>query len=365
MMMRRFLSQLGAILIITLTTIALGEITLRVYHWFAPSFIFYDHSYNRFRSAPFTPDFDNFRLNSKGFRDQEFSPKDGSRFRIIAVGDSFAFGIVPYQYNFLTVLEERLNQRLPTEIYNLGIPAIGPKDYLSVLVHEGLALQPDLVLVSFFVGNDFRDARVTARKWWEYSYVASLFRYVHVLFKHTMKPPMAIDTAANAGPAYDDAAPTFTAERYLAIQTENAKIFRRGHERFPEMLNAAVHYLEEFKRVCDAHRIPLIAVIAPDEMQVNPVLRAEVMRASGDTDEARWDFALANNALRQRLAGIDLVHIDLYDAFVTAARNTNLYKPNDTHWNIVGNRFAAELIESYLVERRALPERLPFGYNSH
>jgi hypothetical protein len=360
----RILASLGSILLIVLITILLAEVTLRAYHWLWPSFIFYDRSYNRFRSPPFAPDFDNFRLNSKGFKDQEFLPKNGSRFRIIAVGDSFAYGVVPYRHNFLTVLEDKLNERFPAEIYNLGIPGIGPKDYLSVLIHEGLPLQPDLVLLSFFIGNDFRDARATARKWWEYSYVASLGRYVHVLFKHTMKPPVAIENAPAGVPGYDDSAPTFTRERFLDIETEHAQILRRGYARFPEMLNAAARYLEEFKRVCDAYGVPLVVVVAPTETQASSVVRAEVMRASRDTDETNWDFTLPNRALARRLAASNVVHIDLYDAFVAASRERNLYKPNDSHWNIAGNRFAADLIESYLLERQAIPSHVSVG-NPH
>ena len=41
------------------------------------------------------------------------------------------------------------------ELINMGIPGIGPRNYLSLLVQEGFALDPDRVLVTFFIGNDF------------------------------------------------------------------------------------------------------------------------------------------------------------------------------------------------------------------
>ena len=47
-----------------------------------------------------------------------------------------------------------------------------------------------------------------------------------------------------------------------------------------------------------------------------------------------------------RLDNID--YLDLLPSFVAASKTTRLYKPNDTHWNIAGNSFAAELISRHL-----------------
>ena len=136
-------------LVIAVVSLVLGEITLRIYSHFNPIFVFYDDSYNRFRGKPHGDDW-GFKLNSKGFKDLEFGPKRGDVYRIIGIGDSFAYGVVPYRYNYLTILEEHLNEgRAVAEVLNLGIPSIGPRDYLSILVREGLALQPDMVILSF------------------------------------------------------------------------------------------------------------------------------------------------------------------------------------------------------------------------
>ncbi len=62
----------------------------------------------------------------------------------------------------LTLLEGKLAGCVPerVEICNLGIPALDPIDYLQLLSLEGERLDPDLVLVCLFAGNDFvRTAR--------------------------------------------------------------------------------------------------------------------------------------------------------------------------------------------------------------
>ncbi|MCP4699016.1 MAG: hypothetical protein GY862_19510, partial [Gammaproteobacteria bacterium] len=102
----KVLAGLFQICVITAVSFGLSEAALRAYNAYHPSFIFYDASYNRFRGRPHAKDFD-FTLNSKGFKDIEFKSKQKDTFRIVAIGDSFAYGIVPYRYNYLTVLEER------------------------------------------------------------------------------------------------------------------------------------------------------------------------------------------------------------------------------------------------------------------
>ena len=112
-------------------------------------------------------------VNSDGFRDTEFTtPKPAELFRIVVMADSFGvMAMVPDSRHFLRELEGALaglSGSRPTEILNLGIPAIGPRHYLAVLQRWGLWLEPDLVAVCVFVGNDFNVApleRVFRSRW--------------------------------------------------------------------------------------------------------------------------------------------------------------------------------------------------------
>jgi len=112
--------------LIVLISFALGEAALRLFDRVHPSFVFHDDSYNRFRVKPGS-DFYGFPVNSLGFLDTEFSKPDGGSFRVVALGDSFAFGAVPYDNNYLTLLEQHLDrpdQRV--EVFNMGIPRTRP-----------------------------------------------------------------------------------------------------------------------------------------------------------------------------------------------------------------------------------------------
>ena len=100
--------------------------------------------------------------NSLGLRDVEFPrTKPPGTVRIIGLGDSFTFGAgVNLDQTYLKVLERRLNQQERNEtiqVINAGVYGYGTEqEYLQL--ESLLPLDPDVVLVGFFAGNDVRDA---------------------------------------------------------------------------------------------------------------------------------------------------------------------------------------------------------------
>jgi len=346
-MKRRLTRALRDVLLIGLITFALGEAALRVFHYFRPVFIFYDDSYNRFRRAPHSPDY-SFRLNSYGFKDVEFQAAKGDQYRIIGIGDSFAFGVVPYEHNYLTLVENILRRGgEEIELINMGIPSIGPKEYLALLVGEGLELDPDLVLLSFFVGNDFFESvREVERSAIDYSYVASLLRYALSIRPHYKGPII------EGHLEYDDTSPTFDPKTFLDIERWRSSICFQSSKSFNTLLDAAVGQLEEISKVCRRLEIALIVVIVPDEFQVNPELQDTIFESLGKTREKSVvDFTRPNRMLGQELDASGIEYLDLLPAFAEASREAHYYRLRDTHWNIAGNELAAELIAEYLLSR--------------
>jgi GDSL-like Lipase/Acylhydrolase family len=77
------------------------------------------------------------------------------RAAILSVGDSFTWcTAVPAAATFTALLETMLGDTT----YNLGVPGVGPYEYLEILRRFGLALAPRLVLFNIYEGNDLRDA---------------------------------------------------------------------------------------------------------------------------------------------------------------------------------------------------------------
>lgn len=105
------------------------------------------------------------RTNALGWRDAEFAleRRPGVR-RVIALGDSFTFGVaVDYGERFTEELE-RLVPDL--EVLNFGVNAFGPDQELRLLETEGLRYRPDVVLLTVFLGNDLDDIRYARRHGW-------------------------------------------------------------------------------------------------------------------------------------------------------------------------------------------------------
>jgi lysophospholipase L1-like esterase len=98
-----------------------------------------------------------YRTNSLGFRGREVSrEKVPGTLRILGFGDSFTFGYgVRREDTFLSVLEGKLDasNAVSSEVLNLGVGGFDTAHEVSLLRHLGLAFEPDLVLICFFLND--------------------------------------------------------------------------------------------------------------------------------------------------------------------------------------------------------------------
>jgi SGNH hydrolase-like domain, acetyltransferase AlgX len=331
------LRLLGQALVIAIITIALLEVSLRIFHQIKPLPIFATNAYQQFRLMPHAVVY-GYPLNSRGFRDVEFKvEKEPGTFRILGIGDSFAFGIVPYPSNYLTLLDEALNRSgRKVELINMGVPGFNPREYLAILMHEGLELKPDMVLLSFFIGNDFTEAKKVPSLL-RHSYAANALKFLY-----DVNTKFANFDYTNSG-TYDDEGSLYTTDAYIAHERALSYIFVKRSEIFPRLLTSTMGHLGNIKRLCDRDGIRLTVVLIPDELQVDPMLQQQVAAASGFGSDA-FEFDLPNAALEEELTKLGIDHLDLLPAFRAATTTTRLYKRNDTHWNVKGNALAAEVI---------------------
>jgi GDSL-like Lipase/Acylhydrolase family len=104
------------------------------------------------------------RINSAGLRSPERPvAKPAGTLRIAVLGDSFAeaFG-VPQEQTFWSVMERELAscdgvRGRPVEVINFGVSGYGTSAEWITLQREGWAFEPDVVLLTFFGGNDLRN----------------------------------------------------------------------------------------------------------------------------------------------------------------------------------------------------------------
>lgn len=302
--------------------------------------------------------------NSRGYNDTEWvSPKPADTLRILALGDSFGFGIVGYERNFLTRLEERLSGRgaRRAEVINLGIPSIDPEDYLQVLIDEGIPLDPDLVLISFYTGNDYQVRRKNSHlhlgSWRLYAVVRRVFRLSgeRAVLGHRFGREEAAQAHAPQRPDARELEleATFSVDAYLRITTDYLPLLMRERsEKTEARIADTVTILGEIVDVARPREV-VIAVI-PSELQVNPEVREETLLANG-LAESDLDLAGPTRDLRAALEPRGVMVIDLLPSLTAAERQARCYQPRDTHWNAWGNEVAADaLVEALepIVRRR-------------
>ncbi len=97
------------------------------------------------------------RTNSIGYRNREVRSKRGKR--ILFLGDSITFGdYLEEDETFVRRVEESARRRgRDWETINAGVGAVSLENELAILLETGLALDPDVVVLDFYL-NDFLES---------------------------------------------------------------------------------------------------------------------------------------------------------------------------------------------------------------
>jgi hypothetical protein len=323
------------------------EGVLRIYNYVFPSHIFF-HSkkmrHKRYRPPGHSMHYD-FRLNKDGFVDVEFSKsKDSKTHRIIGIGDSFVYGLVPYKNNFLTLFEERINLTSSNkfEVYNMGVVGIGPMEYLTNMVEEAIQYNPDEIWVFIYIGNDIVQSK---RKLYTYSYVASVYYYLKEIYKYQrgqVKSKVWIKERK-----YSD---------LISNQPEDLVHIRKTQGWFIDPLfnfssksvlesriKDALHYINKMKLISDKMGMVFKVFILPDKIQFDLNLQKQLIDLQ-KLEKNEYDFYQPNRIMHEKLNVLGISYYDFFDDFKLSYQTQQLFRHNDIHWNIRGNELATELL---------------------
>jgi GDSL-like lipase/acylhydrolase family protein len=255
-------------------------------------------------------------MNAAGYRDHERAPhKAPGVKRVVSLGDSFAWGAsVEFEDAYPQRLERGLSRRRHEhwEVVNLALPGMNTVDQAAQLTGEGLAYEPDVVVLGFVL-NDSEDAVAAetrrAEEWsepkrrephaWERS---ALLRFVGTRVWATMENRRRVTGYLSM---YADDAPGWVASR-AALKTIGAQCRERG--------------------------VPLVVAIFPlfgnrlDESYPFTAVHEKVSRAAADAGARvvdllpayrglRWDILVVNgvddehpNEIAHRIAANVLLH---------------------------------------------------------
>ena len=290
-------------------------------------------------------------INSQGYRQAEFELDKGDRTRILAIGDSFTFGFgVEEPDGFVRVMERRLKQDgyANVQAINAGVSAWWPDSYYLYLKTRGLALDPDIVIVGFFVGNDIEghDARhivwpevdaeglplVTASKGIKIENAHRVrtkprARWTIPVLRNSHLFQLLYSSGKAAARAFE---PSLDVQHIYELQhspeTENVV----------DKVKRLLLGMAKLSRESGAH---FVVVMIPQRLQVHAEYRPD---RKLDWDKPQRIF---NEFFeREGIACIDLLPI-MREA---AAGGERVYYHDDAHFNRLGYRIAGEEVARYL-----------------
>ncbi len=306
----------------------------------------YNQSYSRVEYTSLV------QTNSMGFRDREYAEKNEGTLRVLVLGDSFLVSMgVEYEEMFTTRLEEMLNKdpgrHKEIQVINGSTDGYSPYQYLLLLKEKNHEIKPDIVLVAFYVGNDF---------------------YPRKILNDNVQTSTLSDKSIDFSFKRDIVMPLNT----LLESHSHAFLFLRV--RLDNLLWKLGLRPYEFHNVFKKKWSPTISEYWTDTRQIlqeirdfsNDELGAEfgvvVIPTIYQVYEKFWEHNLEffsvsadvvdknkpNRVLSEFLTEENIKHFDLLDGFLARPADPLLYYPIDRHWNKDGNQLAAELVYSFI-----------------
>lgn len=265
-----------------------------------------------------------FRYNALGFRDHEVSPKGSDGKRLLILGDSFVESLeVDYPQTFGAQLEKSIQNRDPRwDVTLIGSQGYSTAQELIAFRKYRSLVEPDVVLLCFYCGNDFQDnlrhrfAYLDAERqlvlpasqepWWKHQ-IRRLQRWVyessHVVYllKNTIEGLSNIQLAPESKGAEEQS------EEYQQDITEKLIV----------QLQREV--------IESGGRLGIVCIPARDDL------------LAGDTSKVDWVTNVCNT---HQIPCVDL----------SPQLTTEHFFNVDLHLNVVGHQVVAQTLEAFLLD---------------
>lgn len=301
-----------------------------------------------------------FPVNSHRFMDEEFATGAPGKPVVATIGDSFSASIVPHWFHFTTVAERDL-PGVPFD--NIGVAAIGPREYEHLLLTEGLPLKPSVVVVDIFIGNDLtapldEPAAVAAdplRDWFDRDRLL-LLRVFRVLESggggglptdsRVIPAPAELERLYPwlADPMQE--VPGMTEGQYARLEAHRA---REACGQVPPPWPALFDTLRRMHHECEKIGASFAVMLIPDEFQVEDDTWARVL---AELPGEHLDRDLPQRVLDGFCAEEHLPCLDLLPRLRAvpplADGRHHLYSLRDTHWNRRGNEAAGHALAEFV-----------------
>lgn len=270
-------------------------------------------------------------VNNLGLRGPDVvEEKPAGTRRILILGDSFTFGVgVREEDTFARRLESDLNRDAPQgeriEVINAGVQGYNTRDEVVYLEREWLRLDPDLVIIVFYLNDAYEDRTFLnmgeALGVYLQPYGLGRYSYLVDLVQHEI-------AARRSQQALDD--------YYLQHYFRDAKNFLPRPGETGSDWTASRAALAHAAELLGQRGVPLVLVIFPELHQL----------------DKRYPFAKVHELVRTSADELSIPVLDLFGTY-QGLRDRDLWvHPTDHHPNAEAHRLAAEAIRGFLAQKR-------------
>jgi hypothetical protein len=343
-------------------------------------------------------------INSLGLRDSEHTyEKPPDTYRILILGDSFAEALdVELEESFPYLVEQCLNQRLvrPVEVINGGVSGYTTADEYLFYKSDGIKYNPDLTLLTVYIGNDFRELgqaigrrlavgfggykfnlenKQLSQTWisWghpgdETSPIELILRRYSLLYRVLAYPESKIHWSYRnykttlqqwLGSAPKDQKASIDWDFY--IHTQDFSNNPHTPQKTKDVWDIFRAVVQQLKQEVEDNSDELAMILLPTDYQVDAEVQrrviSEVLGASEQATTAEWRVDEPNISIMREMEQQSIPTLDLQPYFLAHDQQGGaaLYFEGffDEHLNRDGQKLMADVICDWLVHNQAI--RLP------
>jgi hypothetical protein len=327
------------------------------------------------------------RINSAGFRGEELLPRAPGRARVAVYGDSFIHAFYAadadtFPVQLRAALERNL--RKDVEVINAGVSSYGPDQISYKLEKELPTLDPDLLVIAIFAGNDYGDLmrnkmfrlgpneELAPNPWKldpEVSEAFALSQRESILVR-ALRTTVGSRRAAQATGGTASAA--VDREFLLAEARHEYESLISGS---PVVTNTHIDYYSadvslEPNSDSARYKVALMRGVLERLRSIaknagTPVVFVFIPHPADLTDSYDWggvdmsrhpDYNGRNQIapLERFATDTGSRHVSLYDDFRASEPNKLYFHGGDDHWSPAGQELAAQLVAKYVSEQGLL-----------
>jgi len=284
-----------------------------------------------------------YNLNSLGFRERELDfEKLKPQRPYLFLGDSFFHGWGVHRKDRISELfsKDLRSKGINVPVVNMAFPGFGAYQYLDIAKIYSEKISPRLIVIGFFVGNDFIDDLNTLK-----AAKSSVVKKSGKGFWFFYKAKKVLRGFLRTSPTINlvkSSLWNIKAFRYifnkLSIENDRIALYKKESSTLQnDFYSATFSAFDELAEFSRTSNIPIIVVIIPDNLQImEPKLFAE------------YDYKKPQKMLASHLDKLKIPYLDLLDKFLSIKNPKSLHFREDKHWNEKGHSTAEKLLFAYM-----------------